>query len=112
MVGFPEESQALQWDGIVNLSNDNTRIQGRRWYKALADQQKSVPDYFAPFWKSELFSRVDSPRTTGSYVLQSCEVEIIVDEEIDPASYELTLGARIFATEEATEFIPINEKRF
>lgn len=45
-------------------------------------------------------------------MLQSCEVEVVVDEPVDAASYDLKLGARIYASEDATEFVAVTEKNF
>lgn len=70
------------------------------------------PEYYAPFWNPELFSLVDSNRSTGTYSKQWCSVEIHVDGDLDPANFNLKVGARLYESDDATDFLTISEKLY
>lgn len=72
------------------------------------------PDYFTRWYDESVFSLQQSPRTTGDYSIQACEVEIELDEgsKPDALTYDMQLGIRFYADKDATTFISTPEPEF
>jgi hypothetical protein len=70
------------------------------------------PDYFATWWRENLFSLKTTGRKSGDYTIQRCEVEMLVGppSEMPTMFLDLQMGARIYADDEATTFVNLGEK--
>ena len=110
-VGEPYWSEAFQWYGEVNMSSDSDDVAGKRWYRQNANSVSSYPDFYAPFWNDAAFAMVDSPRTTGNYKKQFCELQLDV-EDIEDISFTMQAGLRIYADDDAQEFYTTPEPKF
>lgn len=110
-VGDTSKTQVDQWVGVTDLSSESDEIVGRKWYKQNKDTKMTEPKYEALFYK-DLFELVESPRT--GYSVQMCEVEIKVDDDVnfDNMVLDMTVGARIYENNDATEFYSTPEKWF
>lgn len=68
-------------------------------------------DFYVPFWNADKFALVDSPRTTGTYKKQFCEVQLDV-EDLEEVSFTIEAGLRIYADDDATEFFTTPDAKF
>mgnify|MGYP000915182986 FL=1 len=103
-----------QWTGDVNMHADSADVVGKKWYKQNKLGKMSVPDYYALFYKEDIFTVQESPRTTGGYSVQQCEVEIKLPEGATPDTVTLTMetGVRFYASNDATTFLTTPEKEY
>lgn len=95
-----------QWTGEVDMYSESADVLGKKWYKQNKLGKMSVPDYYALFYKEDIFSTQTSPRTTGDYSVQQCEVEIKLPEGANPdtVTYQMATGIRFYANNDATTF--------
>lgn len=71
------------------------------------------PEYFISLWDSDLYTLVDSPRTTGNYMIQGCDISINLDQdELDNVSFTNEAGLRIYENDDATDFYTTPEPPF
>ena len=96
------------------MNSDSIDVVGKRWYKQNKLGKMSTPDYYALFYKQELFSLQTSPRTTGDYSIQMCEVEIKLPEGSNPdtITYNMQMGIRFYENNESTTFYSSPEPEF
>lgn len=72
------------------------------------------PDYYARWYNADIFSLQTSPRTTGDYSIQACEVEIKLPAGSSPdtLTYNMQMGIRFYDSKDATTFISTPEPEF
>ena len=93
---------------------DSADVVGKKWYKQNKLGKMSVPDYYALFYKEDIFTVQESPRTTGGYSVQQCEVEIKLPEGANPdtVTYTMETGVRFYASNDATTFYTTPEVEY
>lgn len=113
VIGDPTLSEAFQWDSDVNMNSDSDGIAGKRWYRQNTNSQMTNVDYFISLWNPDLYDLQDSPRTTGNYKIQGCDISIdLSEEELNTVSFTMQGGLRIYDSDDATEFYTTPEPPF
>jgi len=114
VTGDTSKTEVNQWIGDVNMNSNSADVVGKKWYKQNKEGKMNKPDYYARHYNEELFSQQVSPRSTGDYTIQRCEVEIVLPEGSNPdiLTYEMQTGIRFYADQDATEFISTPEPEF
>lgn len=107
----PYWSEAVQWEGEVNMSSDSDDVADKRWYRQNSNTVMSYPEFYAPFWNDAAFALVDSERTTGTYKKQFCELQLDI-EDLEDLSFTMETGLRIYKTDDAKEFFTTPEAKF
>ena len=70
-------------------------------------------DYFVSFWNQDNYAVQESSRSSGEYSTQWCEVEMRLDgERPDKQNYEMKMGVRFYADNDATSFVTTEEAEF
>ena len=114
VTGDTSKTEVNQWIGNINMASDSSDVVGKKWYKQNKEGKMNKPDYYARFYNDELFSVQASPRASGDYSIQRCEVEIKLPEGASPdtLTYEMQTGIRFYADQDATEFTTTPEPEF
>jgi hypothetical protein len=61
------------------LAKNSGKVKNKLWKNQAKESRMSKPDYFAAFWNEDNYSLLESPRESGDYSYQWCEVEVKLD---------------------------------